>query len=289
MSPAEQAAGQSLEDKIKVRTANTWLSEEELDQLRQMHPGKWPCDILKEIRSRSGLTQVDVVKNALKPDGQRRWKSNVGGSYAKFENPSYMKMFKVPSALIESLIPLFVGRGTPRVEASELGDISDAVPLSDLIRSRHKPDVTAGFNPSEELNASPGGRGLVIRYKVEPGIFMDDEVIGKRDEGTAPFLPRADLQGEQMAALVVGDLSRSFYPNGAILHLSTLEAVKAGGTLRGARVIVRSPRGNSGLSELIIGKVASVTRDGPVVHDDNGTPVIGEIEAVVIASYIQEL
>lgn len=237
-----------------------------------------PCVKLKRLRERAQVTAVTCAK-AL---GQTS-----PNSFYRYEAVERMGDTPIPDHIIEAIMPLLVGRGMPPVTADELIAISSA---SRLLAVRGKASGSAV--PSGRLLPQPvvapvfsqtkTGEPLVVRYRAESGVFMDEKALHKRTFGIAPITAAQDIKAEQFCVLVADGEAAGTVLQCVVPSAYTLPQLK------GRRVVMVARRAKLGLAEVSVGRVDSVDGNSVKVIDGRGEKMPGEIYGVVVGSYARE-
>lgn len=213
---------------------------------------KLPRETLRELRMRSGLSAAEIARRT----GYKSTNGYITHEYDKWGDKP------IPSTLVEKLIPLMVGRGSPPITTDELIGISDVRRIRALVP-----------RPAHTTHQSPAQSGpfLTVRYRAERGTYVDKAELPKRSFGTAPFGPSVMYDMSAQFAVVVAD------EPGVVLHCVDPEQVPQG--MRTARrCVYLLERGHTGLYEVLFGSC------GPSGEDPKGSEVVG----IVVGAYCQE-
>lgn len=199
--------------------------------------GKLPREKLQALRERAGWSRAALARAC-------GYASTNGYRHHELPYPQGDK--PIPESLIVKLIPLFRGKGTPPITADELVELSGTALVM----------------------AASVSSFLRIRYSVEPGVFTDEAVLGKRHGGEAPFGPVPGYAASDQFAAVV--------PLTEVLHCVVPHAIAPNQRV-GKRGLCTRERNGSGLHEVIVSRIG-----------DDGEPAEGKLIGVVLASYRSE-
>lgn len=208
---------------------------------------KLPREMLRDLRMRAGLTAAEVARHC-------KYASTSGYNQYELE-PHGEKL--IPYKLVKQLLPLFVGKGSPPITGDELIEITEARSIKlDLPR------------PADTV---AGNRLLVVRYRVEPGVYIEKTAAGTKSYGEAGIAPAFDVEANAQFAAVVAD-----DPKRTILHCVKPAQVGAG-SRKGRSVVCLVPRGNSDLVEVLL-----------KTYDDKGEVPGATPVGVIIGRYSRE-
>lgn len=235
--------------------------------------GPVPCLKLKELRNRAGLTALTLAKAC----GQTS-----PNSFYRYESVDKHGYSPIPDHIIELIMPHMVGRGHPPVTADELLAISSANRLltirgktSSASPNRILPLPMAAPAPAEQQLALP----LVVRYRAEHGVYMDDKAVHERTFGLSQIVAAQDIRADQFTVLDAD--------TGAMLHCAAPTAYSPQ-QLVGKRVVITKGRRDMGLSEIGLARVTAVRGNTYAMEDSKGKAVDGDVCGVVIGSYSRE-
>jgi len=255
--------------------------------------GKKPCELLREYRERAGVSKVDAAKACgFKGD-------NPTVAYDLYENPKKRGDKLIPNGkIIQPLLRLLVGKGHPTVTVEDMLSISDAKNLPQMLESvaRQNEIARAQTNgddgadesaPMRVPNVGATARHVPIRFRIETGVYMSQDVIARRRYGWSPFVYAIDFPDDrQFAVAVVDDDVDERYPAGLILHC--IEATEySPDALAGRDVIVRkrlSP--DSDIVSMCVGQRGTGDRKEEL-YDMRGKPIAGEVYGVIYAKYLK--
>lgn len=212
---------------------------------------KAPREVLRDLRTRAGLSAAEVARKC--------GYSSTNG-YIQYEYEAQGEKL-IPYKLVKRLLPLFVGRGTPPVTEDELISISEARTLR-----VDAPSTPTGIVPSL------GRSGLlVVRFRVEAGVFLDAGAAGSRVYGESPIAPAMEIEASAQFAAVIPD-----DPKRTVLHC--VKPTHVGADWRkGRRCVCTVARGNSGLVEVVLR-----------TYDEHGDVPGATPVGVVIGAYSRE-
>lgn len=212
---------------------------------------KAPREVLRDLRTRAGLSAAEVARKC--------GYSSTNG-YIQYEYDAQADKL-IPYRLVKKLLPLFVGRGTPPVTEDELIAITEVRTLR----------VDAAATPVGVVPSLSRSGLLVVRYRVEAGVYLDATAAGSRVYGESPIAPAMEIEASaQFAAVIPDDAKRT------VLHC--VKPAHVGQQWRkGRRCVCTVPRGNSGLVEVVL---RTYDEDGEV----SGAIPVG----VVIGAYSRE-
>lgn len=216
-------------------------------KMTMQQPRKPPYAVLRDLVDRSGLAYADIAR-------QLEYASTSG--FSSFLNPK-MGDKPIPFKLIQKLIPLLQGRGTPPITSDELLAVSE-------VRSLRPP------SSPEATGIRPVPNELRVRYRVEPGVFMDMSIINRKVYGSSGLVAINDYPAASQFAVTVADDPRS-------TTLLCVEPDKVSVLQRsGRRCVVMVEREKTGLAEITLQKC-----------DDEGR-VNGTMLGVVIGAFTRE-
>jgi hypothetical protein len=211
-------------------------------------PRKPPYAVLRDLVDRSGLSYADIAR-------QLDYASTSG--FSSFLNPK-MGDKPIPFKLIQKLIPLLQGRGTPPITSDELLGVSE-------VRSLRPP-----ASPLEAQGIRAVPNELRIRYRVEPGVFMDTGMLSRKVYGPSGLVAINEYPAQNQFAVLVADDPKT-------TTLLCVEPDKVPILMRrGRRCVTMVEREKTGLAEIVL---AECDEDGRV-H--------GTILGVVVGVFTRE-
>lgn len=217
---------------------------------RPMPVAKLPRETLRDLRLRSGLSAARIAKAV----GYASTNGYITHEYEKWGDKP------IPAKLVEKLIPLMVGRGSPPITTDELISISDVRRIRALVPRQQS-------TPQSHV---PNGPLVLVRYRVERGVYVDKDELPRRSFGHAPFVPSAMYDSAVQFAAVVAD------DPGLVLHCVDPDQVPAD-RRQNRRCVYLSERANTGLYEVLLG-----------TFNEAGEAPKGELVGVVIGAYSPE-
>lgn len=188
---------------------------------------------------------------------------------------------RIPTRVIEALIPLFVGKGDPPVTEAELWNLSE---LRDRMpATAHVSEQVRNWEQSD-FSTDPAPK-LLLRYVVERGTYRRAGVspptfglVGIGMNGTWD-------QGKQWAARVIGPDAQNFrFEHGTILHCIDPDVVPVA-SIRPNAVVVAERRRDD-LAEILLARVVAMT--GPrsaQLRDSDGQEFSGDVLGLVKFHY----
>lgn len=209
-------------------------------------PRKTPHETLREIVDRSGLSHAEIARflgyastsgfsSRLKP--------------AKPDAP-------VSIRLTERLMPILSGRGTPPITNDELIAISEARPYR-----QQQPSTSAVQAVPHEIR---------VKYRVEPGVFMDVDAINRKVYGPSGLVAVLDYPPQSQFAVAIADDAKS----------TTLLCVETDKVpvfaRRGRRCVTMVERNKTGLAEVVI------------AHCDEEGRASGTMLGIVVGAFTRE-
>lgn len=239
---------------------------------------KLPRELLAELMERSGLSGLEIAKQA----GYR----SASGFY-RLMQAGVQKDKPISHEAIKRLIPVLRGRGNPAITIDELLAISDASThsLSPALGPALSEVVTRGQEEAELIRET-GGDLLPIKLRVERGVFVhpgQTKVYGVSMVGVS----REFRPGAQFVAVVMDDSAMPAYRQQSQLHCVLMEKF-ALQRLAGRRVVVWV-RGEAGpYSCVAVARVDRVDGDELVMSGMDGQPVHGELAGVIVGAYNRE-
>lgn len=242
-----------------------------------------PCDALRALRQRAGYTAEEVRKALV---------FRSPSSYAKYENGERGEK-PIPPKIIDALIPLFVGRGSPQITADEvmaLGRSKYDIHLAVVTGPMPNSGYLSGVQLSSATQSKVGS--LPVRARAERGAFMEESIAAK-DYGPSPIAGLADIAvpiEAQFCMLVVDDHAEKLgYPSGTALHCCFPDQCGPAGPPKGKKVGVWLQRRNSDLGEMLIGVFEKQGKAGEwIVTDGDGNQLRGKPVGIVMRSLRKE-
>lgn len=250
-----------------------------------------PCLKLKALRERAGLT-AKVVAQFLASGENSVFRKGSPTTWYRYEAPTRMGTEPIPWHIAEAIMPLFVGRGHPRITAEEIVDISEARKLGTQAGVLQAFGASPSQLPQEIMH--PVFRGddssvtmLYVRHRAERGVFMDKDTIAARSFGLSPIAHADDVRGEQFVVMITDGHAEPAYRRGSLVQCVAVDSVDLAQVV-GKRVIVRIDNQDTGLSEVAVGVLKSAAGNRPQVTTLGGKELDGEVLGVVFARYARE-
>ena len=233
----------------------------------QQSSKKTACERLKALRARTGLSTHDIA---------RALGYASASSYHKYERPAAQKARPIPIDIVRRLVPLFRGRGDPPVTEEEM------LALTDLGTALPKSVVAEYMSPTVD-----DGKGLlVVRYRVEPGVFTA-HAIGGRQYGASRIGASAEYDVQKQFVVVCVNGPDTWYKKGTQLHCVEPTEFPMS-AMRKKHVVVAAPYKGGELAEIVVAQVTTVEASGLVMVGIDGVPVEGKVLGVVIGFYSRE-
>jgi len=253
-----------------------------------------PAARLKALRERAGVPADKCAEawrtykrdNDLPQKGKPTHMPASPNTWYRFESVEDQGDAKIPYHRICAVIPLLVGRGMPPITEDELWAISDVgmkpPGFGPAKRPAHLSVVPAVVDsPTSVVGA---GNPLGIRYRAERGVFLEADRLGIKSFGSSRLIGAG--RGDEFAVQVGDDHAAPTYPAGTVLDCVGVPELSA---IVGKRVVAFVERaGGSGLGEIVVAYVDSVSGSSAVLKTIDGVTVDGNVVGLIRGRYTPE-
>lgn len=234
-----------------------------------------PCEILKALRERAGLSGKECARAYNGSENQT--------TYFRYEDQGRMRTKQIPWRLIERLIPVMVGKGEPPIRVEELVAISDAKNFGSVGRVMLNPVLTegTGASPVSRPPSELAGAGIPMRFWAERGSYTDTALLETKSYGPSPIAASPEWPVEKQFAVRVGDVHMMpEFSIGDVLH-----AVRGENPMNRAVVLSVEKSQALGITEILVGRFSAIEGNGVRVTLGGGATVVGQMLGVVVGVY----